>query len=273
MAKTLTVGALQLPTLGENRTTLEFYFKRAKERNVKLLLFGEYVVNDFFKTLKKDTKEDAKKIAQQTKEHIEILKALSKSFDIILIVPIITIKKGKFYKQIAKITPKRTSYYEQQILIAYPHWNEEKFFSNPIERLKEPLLFNIEGFKLMIVSGYELHFDYFWNLAQQKRVDLVLLPTASTFASHERWKNIMTTKAFMYGTYILRANRLGDYTEKKHTWHFYGDTMLVNPDGTVEMMLEDKESMLIETIEKSAIKQKRKLWGFHNALQKRGMIT
>jgi predicted amidohydrolase len=269
MAKTLTVGALQLPTLGENATRLEFYFKRAKERNVEIMLFGEYVVNDFFKTLKESAK---KEIQRQTKEHIERLKGFAKRFEMILIVPIVVVKKGEFHKQIAKITPKRTSYYEQQVLISYPHWNEEEFFTNPIAPFTEPLIFNVHGFKFMVLAGFELHFEYFWSLAQQKKVDLVLLPTASTFSSHQRWKEIMKAKSFLYGTYILRANRLGTYEENGIKWHFYGDSMLVSPKGTVVMMLEDKESMLIEEIEKPKIKKLRKLWGFESALKKRGML-
>jgi len=49
--KELVVGALQLPTLGMNATRLEFYLKKAKERGCRLLLFGEYVTNHFFKEL------------------------------------------------------------------------------------------------------------------------------------------------------------------------------------------------------------------------------
>jgi len=47
------VAALQLPTLGMNATRLEFYLKNAKDRDVKLVLFGEYVLNHFFLELAK----------------------------------------------------------------------------------------------------------------------------------------------------------------------------------------------------------------------------
>jgi predicted amidohydrolase len=60
---------------------------------------------------------------------------------------------------------------------------------------------------------------------------------------------------------------LGEYQDGDINWKFYGDSMLVDPDGEVEMMLEDRESMLIETIEKSKILDHRKSWGFERELK------
>ncbi len=263
------VGVLQLPTLGMNATRLEFYLKKAKERNCKLLLFGEYVLNHFFKELIDMPKSMVKK---QTASHIETLKRLSQEYDITLVAPIVEIKGDKYYKKIVKISPKSTSYYMQQILINYPHWNEEAFFANPITTLKEPTVFNIEGFKIAIMAGFEIHFDKFWESIQRKRVDLVLLPTVSTFSSKYRWRELICTRAFVNNCYILRANRVGDFLEEDTRWSFYGDSMLVNPDGDIDMKLEDRESMLIEPISKSELSESRRGWGFMAQLKKRGEL-
>ncbi|MBT8344443.1 MAG: carbon-nitrogen hydrolase family protein, partial [Sulfurovum sp.] len=105
--------------------------------------------------------------------------------------------------------------------------------------------------------------------ATEKKIDLVLLPTASTFGSHNRWREIIKTKAFLHGCYILRANRLGEYSDNEVKWKFYGDTMLVSPEGEVDMMLEDKESMLVEVIDKREVLEHRKAWSFEKELQLR----
>jgi predicted amidohydrolase len=105
-----------------------------------------------------------------------------------------------------------------------------------------------------------------------KKIDLVLLPTASTFGSHNRWREIIKTKAFLHGCFILRANRLGEYSDDEVKWKFYGDTMLVSPEGEVEMMLEDKESMLIEVIDKAEITEHRRSWGFERELKQREIL-
>jgi predicted amidohydrolase len=185
------------------------------------------------------------------------------------VAPIIVTQKDGYYKTIVKITAKNTRYYEQQILLPYTHWNEKKFFANKVEPLKDAMTFNIKGFKVMVMAGFELHFDHFWEQVTRKKIDLVLLPTASTFGSHNRWREIIKTKAFLHGCFVLRANRLGEYSDDEVKWKFYGDTMLVSPEGEVEMMLEDKESMLIEVIDKADVTEHRKAWGFEKELKER----
>jgi len=266
MSKQLVVAALQLPTLGMNATRLEFYLKKAAERGADVMLLGEYVLNHFFKEFATMAPSMVK---AQTKKHLELLKNLAIKYDIVFIAPIIVTKKEGYYKTIVKITSKNTRYYEQQILLPYAHWDEKKFFANKIAPLKAPLTFTIKGFKLMVMAGFELHFDYFWQVVTEKKVDLVLLPTASTFGSHNRWREIIKTKAFLHGCFVLRANRLGEYSDDEVKWKFYGDTMLVSPAGKVEMMLEDKESMLVEVIEKDEILEHRKAWGFERELKLR----
>jgi len=265
-SKTLTIAALQLPTLGMQATKLDFYLRNAHSRNVKLVLLGEYVLNHFFKEL---PDIPIKMIKKQSDKHIELLKKFAIKYQMVFVAPLIIIKNNQHIKTIVKITEKSTSYYEQQILMPYKHWNEKKMFANKVKKLETALTFKVDGFKVMAMGGFELHFDYFWAEVTKKKIDLVLLPTASTFDSHNRWREIIKTKAFLHGCYILRANRLGEFKEEDIKWKFYGDSMLVEPSGEIYMMLEDKESMLIETISKSVIKEHKQSWAFEEELRLR----
>lgn len=260
------MGAMQLPTLGMNATRLEFYLKKAKERHVDIMLLGEYVLNHFFRELEGMSRNMVK---EQTKKHLKMLQKAAKEYQITFLAPIVQVKKKKYYKSIAKITPKGTDFYMQQILIPYAHWNEAAFFENKVKPLHAPMIFKHKGFKIAVMAGYELHFDPLWDAVRRKKVDIVLLPTASTFGSHERWKELIKSRAFLYGCYVLRANRLGEFVDDEAKWRFYGDSMLVNPEGEIEMMLEDKESMLIEPITKKAVKNHRKSWQFLSELDRR----
>ena len=266
---TLTIAALQLPTLGMQATKLEFYLKTAHSRGVKVVLLGEYVLNHFFKEL---LNLPINMVKKQSDKHIEMLKKFAIKYNIVFVAPIIIVKDEKYIKTIVKISEKSITYYEQQILIPYKHWNEKKIFANKVKKLEAPLTFKVEGFKIMVMGGFELHFDYFWQKVIQKKVDLVLLPTASTFDSHNRWREIIKTRAFLNGCYILRANRLGEFKDKEIKWKFYGDSMLVEPTGEIYMMLEDKESMLIESISKKVIKEHRSSWAFEEELSQRDNI-
>lgn len=259
----LTIAALQLPTLGMQATKLDFYLRNAHSRGVKLVLLGEYVLNHFFKEL---LEIPIQMIKEQSDRHIELLKKFALKYNMVFVAPLVIIRDEQYIKTIIKITSKSISYYEQQILIPYKHWNEKKMFSNPIKALEAPMTFKVDGFRIMVMGGFELHFDPFWQYVTENKIDLVLLPTASTFGSHNRWREIIKTKAFLHSCYILRANRLGEYKDTTIKWKFYGDSMLVEPTGEIYMMLEDKESMLIETIKKDLIKESKKSWGFEKEL-------
>ena len=54
-------------------------------------------------------------------------------------------------------------------LLPYAHWNEKKFFANKVAPLKDPMTFNIKGFKVMVMAGFELHFDPFWQRVTEKK--------------------------------------------------------------------------------------------------------
>jgi len=268
-SKTLTIAALQLPTLGMQATKLDFYLRNAHSRGVKLVLLGEYVLNHFFKEL---PDIPMKMVKEQSDKHLELLKKFAIKYKMVFIAPIIIIKKNSYIKTIVKISEKSTKHYEQQILMPYKHWNEKEMFSNEIKPLKTPMIFTINGFNIMTMAGFELHFDPFWTEVTKNRIDLVLIPTASTFDSHNRWREIIKTKAFLHGCYILRANRLGEFKEEDIKWKFYGDSMLVEPSGEIYMMLEDKESMLIETISKSVINEHKVNWAFEEELALRSSL-
>lgn len=268
-SKTLTIAALQLPTLGMQATKLEFYLRNAHSRNVKIVLLGEYVLNHFFKEL---PEIPIKMIKKQSDKHIELLKKFAKKYQMVFVAPIVIIKKNEYFKTIVKITEKSTSYYEQQILMPYKHWNEKKMFANKVQKLQAPMTFRIDGFKIMVIAGFELHFEPFWKNVGDKNIDLVLIPTASTFDSHRRWREIIKSKAFLHGCYILRANRLGEFKDDDIKWKFYGDSMLVEPTGEIYMMLEDKESMLIESISKEVIKEHKEAWAFQKELKLRASL-
>jgi nitrilase len=260
------VAILQLPSIGMGSKILENYARVASQKGVKLVLMGEYLLNPFFKEL---TQTPVSMIAEQSAHQIETLKALAIKYDLTFVAPIITVKKKECTKMIAKVNARSVVYYPQQFLINYPHWNEEKFFNNPIEPVKSPMIFSCEGFKFALMGGFELHFDPMWEAVTSKVVDAVLVPSASTFESHNRWRELIKTRAFTHNCYILRANRVGEYCDEQHVWKFYGDSMVVSPDGEIEADLGNSEELLIVDLDRKSLTESRKVWGFKEALRKR----
>lgn len=259
-------AVLQLSSQGMSSTKLYNYIRIANKKGVRVLLLGEYVLNPFFKELQSMS---VSMIKEHSDYQIKMLKELSSTYNMTIIAPLIVVKKSKIYKTIAKFAPASTAYYEQQILINYAHWNEEKFFDNSPKALQAPLVFKADGFKFAVISGFELHFDAIFEKLESKNVDCILVPSVATFESYERWKALITTRAFTHNCYVLRANRIGEYQDKEFTWSFYGDSILVSPNGELLTHLGNKEELMIVDMSHSDVVRARRTWGFKEAINKR----
>ena len=260
------VAVLQLSSQGVSSTKLLNYVRIAHKKNVKVLLLGEYILNTFFKELQYMSHA---MIQEQATHHIKVLKDLASSYNLTIIAPLVIVKNKKIYKTIAKFAPSSTSYYQQQLLINYSHWNEEKFFDNPIKKIISPLVFKVDGFKFGVISGFELHFDEIFAQLDHKNIDCVLVPSVSTFESYQRWKALISSRAFTHNCYILRANRIGEYLDKETTWQFYGDSVLASPHGDIINHLGNKEELMIVDMSHTEVIHARKTWGFNDAIHKR----
>jgi predicted amidohydrolase len=260
------IAVLQLPAMGMSSTRLFKYVRNAHKQGVKLLLLGEYLLNPFFKELEHCS---ANMIKEQSEHQLKVLKDLASEYDMTIVAPLIVVKKNEFYKSIVKVAPSSIAYYEQQLLINYPHWNEEKFFANAIKPLVSPLTFNIENIKFAVMGGFELHFDELWHFVTLKNVDVVLLPSISTFDSNQRWQELIKMRAFTKHCYVLRANRVGEYHDKEHIWKFYGNSLLATPDGIIESELKDIEELMVVDVEHAEVTESRRIWGFKESMKKR----
>ena len=260
------IAALQLSAQGLSSTKLYKYIRNANRQGVKLLLLGEYVLNPFFKELETLS---ISMIKEQAQNQIKVLKELAQGYDLTIVAPIVLVKRNKLYKTVAKFAPNSTSYYHQQILINYPHWNEEKYFSNEIAPLETPLVFKVDKIKFAVISGFEIHFDEVFAFLKNKNIDCLLVPSVSTFDSYERWKSLLQTRAFTNNFYILRANRIGEYQEKDFNWEFYGDSLFIAPNGEIVEHLGNKEEFMIAQLEHSEVIKAKKLWGFAEQIKKR----
>jgi len=252
------IAALQLPTLSLSRSRLDYYLKAAKDSGASLVGMGEYVLNSFFTELLSMPRSMIKEQSEKKKK--DILE-LAKHYDIGIIAPFIEMGTKSFKKVCLKVDKEGLKTYEQQILMPYAHWNEAKFFANNCQKLK---LFHFThlGLKCALMMGFEVHFDFFWQEVRNKKIDLVIVPTASTFQSDKRWLELLKTRAFLNSVSILRINRIGASKSplSDDEWLFYGDTLFIDAYGQVIDTLSDKEEMLI--CEPQKANEARKLWGF-----------
>ncbi|EPC9496993.1 carbon-nitrogen hydrolase family protein [Campylobacter coli] len=253
------IAALQFPTLALSESRLDYYLKASKESGANLVVLGEYVLNSFFTELLAMPKSIIKEQSEAKKES---LIKLAKKYELEIIAPYVSVEAKSYKKLCLKVTPNGVKSYEQQILMPYEHWNEEKFFSNKTPSELKIFTFNYEKLKCALLFGFEIHFDIFWQQIMAKKIDLVIVPSACTFESKQRWEELLKTRAFLNSTSILRVNRIG---KTKDEWNFYGDTLFINAFGGIESKLGSEEEMLI--IEPKKSDEARKLWGFDKIIK------
>jgi len=264
----LKAAVLQLPSIGMSSTRLYRYVRQAHKEGVKLLVLGEYLLNPFFHELQTLS---IGMIKEQSEHQMKLLRELAQTHDMSIVAAIVTVKKKEPYKMIVKVSPSSVSYYEQQILIAYKHWNEADFFANKVQRLRTPPVFKIEGIRCAIMAGFELHFDAFFEMLDNRNIDLLIVPSVSTFDSNERWQELLKMRSFTHNIYILRANRIGEYLEGEYQWKFYGDSILTSPEGNIESHLGNAEELMIAEINHKKVLEARKSWGFKDAVKVRNV--
>ncbi len=266
----MTIAALQTSSLALGLNRLEYYLKIAKIKGVTLLALPEYALNQFFLELRQTP---LGMIEQQSSTQLDALYRLSQDYQIAIVAPIARVVQEKVIKSIVVVQEDKISYYNQQILINYPHWNEEKFFDNEIAPLQAPFVFRLDKLKIGILSGFEANFDFFWQEFLKQDIDLVIVPNAATFYSNERWQMLLKTRAFCNNCYVLRVNRIGEVRdEDKNVWRFYGESFLADSNGKIVVELGDSEELLIATIDKRKIKESKRIWKFRSALKKRDML-
>ncbi|WP_224316081.1 carbon-nitrogen hydrolase family protein [Campylobacter canadensis] len=237
------IAALQLQTQNLSNSRLDYYLRICEQKGVKLVALSEYVINPFFSELKKMSKEEIK-IQSDTK--LQFLKQFSDKRDICIIAPYIKFIKDKIYKSCAVIYKNKIKSYNQQILIPYKHWNEANFFANIKKDLK-PMCFNLNGFKIALMFGYEIHFDEFFK---NYNADLLVLPCSNTYESNNRWLELVKMRAFLNHSSILRINQIGKVNVDFIEWEFYGKSCFVSSYGQVEQELSNEEEILLCELEK-----------------------
>lgn len=260
------ICALQLPTLPMSSARLDYYLQICANEGVELVCIGEYVLNNFFRDLVKMPKN---LIKEQSDMRKTIMNDLCKKYDISIVAPLILQKGRGFVKVCAKFSKNQNKFYEQNFLMPYSHWDEKSFFLNSPTKVNIPT-FNINRTKFAIINAYETNFDVCWQEIMKKKVDVVIVPSACTFFSETRWKELLKTRAFTNLVYILRINRVGEHKYENERWNFYGQSMLINPFSDIVNELGKDEEMLIVNIDKKEINKARSLWKFSDQLKNIG---
>lgn len=262
------IAIIQLPTLSMSEARIDYYIKITKDSGANLVLLGEYVLNSFFTEL---SKMPNSMINEQISHKFELICELSKKYDMVITSPFIKQNNDGYIKGIAKFEKGKFDFWEQNFLINYEHWNEKAFFINN-SKILDLAIFEFDGFKFGAMNGFDSHFDVCWLEMLKNEVDVVLIPTASTFESKYRWEVMLKTKAFTNLVYVLRANRIGKAKFDEKIYEFYGDSFAISPNGLLSSRLKNEEGILLFELSSDELKIERELWKFRDIMKEKNGV-
>lgn len=114
-------------------------------------------------------------------------------------------------------------------------------------------LCTINGITICPLICYELRFPELFQIASAK-ADLIVVPANWNGRRTEHWNLLLKARALENQCYVIGVNRVGEDNET----FYLGDSMMVNPEGQIIDILEDKPGIMIVDVDKEQVEESRK---------------
>jgi 5-aminopentanamidase len=184
--------------------------------------------------------------------------------------------RGRFSEKIAKLAVER----ETAIIFGYPEQDDGKLYNSAVciddagqiianqrkmilppgfearyfSSGSEQVLFDLNGIRCAILICFDAEFPETVRAAAQAGAQLIIVPTALL----EEWRSVsfqmMPTRAFENGVWLMYANHAG--TEDDMTW--LGGSCIVGPDGKDAVRAGLEEELIVADIDLAQIEKARK---------------
>ncbi len=127
--------------------------------------------------------------------------------------------------------------------------------SDTLSAGNEITVFDTDFGKVGLCICYDIRFPELTRLMALKGAEIILVPAAfnmTTGPAH--WELTLRAQAVFNQVYVLGTSTARDMNRSYHSW---GNTMIVDPWGTVKGQLDEHEGMLVSEIDMSYINEIR----------------
>lgn len=253
------LAGIQMGCGEEKEKNLEKAIKFAHlaiERGANLICFQELFSTQWFP---REMNPEHFHLAEPTDgPTVKRMQKLAEEFGVVLVCPFFEKDGQTFYNSSVVIDAggERLGIYRKVHVPQIPLWEERFYFSSG------NLGFPVFTTKFAAI-GVQICWDNFFpegsRILALKGAQVIISPTAAAFASHEKWRTVISSNAMTNGVFIFRVNRVG--SEEKQD--FYGKSFCVSPEG--ELMDRPsgmKEGITFIDIDLKSIDRVRKEWPF-----------
>ena len=166
-------------------------------------------------------------------------------------LPIASGTEGRVYNTTLVFNPQGecTARYDKIHLFCFTKGQESYDEAKVLLPGKTPVVADIEGLRVGLSVCYDLRFPELYRA--MGKVDLIVMPAAFTHTTGKaHWEVLMRARAIENQCYVLACGQGGQHENGRRTW---GHSMLVNPWGEVENVLEAGEGVLLGQLDPAKI--------------------
>ena len=253
MSKSMTVASLQMiatPDLERNLDIAQRLIGHAAKQGARMVLLPEY----FCLMGHKDTDKlaIAEPIGNGPIQQFLADQAVVRNLHIVAgTLPIASEVDGRVYNTTLVFNPQGecTARYDKIHLFCFTKGQESYDEARVLLPGKVPVVADVEGFKIGLSVCYDLRFPELYRA--MGLVDLIVMPAAFTYTTgRAHWEVLMRARAIENQCYVLACGQGGVHENGRRTW---GHSMLVNPWGEVENVLEEGEGVVLGQLDPAKI--------------------
>lgn len=258
MSSRLTIASLQMistPDVDRNLETARRLIGQAAEQGARMVLLPEY----FCLMGRKDS--DKLTIAEQFGSGpIQAFladQAMSRNIHIVAgTLPLASDVEDRVYNSTLVFNPegKCAARYDKIHLFRFNKGDESYDEARVLRAGKQPVVADVDGFRIALSVCYDLRFPELYRA--MGKVDLIVMSAAFTYTTgRAHWEVLMRARAIENLCYVLACGQGGVHENGRRTW---GHSMLVNPWGEVENVLEEGEGVVLGYLDPAKIDDVRR---------------
>ncbi len=253
----LQMASLQMiatPDLDRNLDIAQRLIGQAAKQGAKLVLLPEYFC--LMGRRDSDKLDIAEPFGQGPIQDFLADQAMVRNLHIVAgTMPLVSEVEGRVFNSSLVFNPNGqcSARYDKIHLFCFNKGQESYDEAKVLVAGSKPVVADIEGFKVGLSVCYDLRFPELYRA--MGKVDLIMMPAAFTYTTgRAHWELLNRARAVENQCYVLASGQGGVHENGRRT---YGHSMVVNPWGEIENVLEEGEGVVMGKLDPAKINDVR----------------
>jgi agmatine deiminase len=266
--KIVSIGLIQTSVSEDIASNIEKTVGKIREaagKGAQIVCLQELFRTTYFP---QEERQDASKLAETIPgESTEVLSALAKELEIVIIAPLFEVSEGRYFNSAAVIDAdgKLLGVYRKIHVPQDPYFYEKNFFAKGD---KGYCVLKTRYATIGVLICYDQWFPEAARINALMGAEIIFYPTAIAYLKdytspdgdwHDAWKTVQRGHAIANGVHVAAANRIGEEGELK----FWGGSFVCDSFGVMikEASYTEEQTMVVKVnLEKN--RQIQEGWGF-----------